>query len=58
MRLKDFDLLKYRESLLEYYGNLRLESLDTTGGYYEMKLWQVFIPQHVRECREYLPQVY
>ena len=54
----DFDLGKYREALLERYGNLNLESMDATGAYYELKLWNVFIPQTVRECREYLPQVY
>ena len=54
----DFNLGKYREALLERYGNLNLESMDATGAYYELKLWNVFIPQTVRECREYLPQVY
>ncbi|GBC62405.1 NTPase [Desulfonema ishimotonii] len=54
----DFDLQKYREGLLERYGNLNLESLDATGAYYELKLWGVFIAQTVRECREYLPRVY
>jgi predicted NACHT family NTPase len=55
----DFDLIKHQEGILERYGNLNLESLDTTGcAYNALKLWNIFIPQNVRECDEYLPQVY
>jgi predicted NACHT family NTPase/HEAT repeat protein len=55
----DFDLGRYAEGLREQYGNLKLESLDTTGVYYnELKLWKIFIAQNVRECQEFLPQVY
>jgi predicted NACHT family NTPase len=55
----DYDLKKYAEGLREQYGNLKLESLDTTGVYYnELKLWKIFIAQNVRECQEFLPQVY
>jgi len=55
----EFDLRRYAEGLREQYGNLKLESLDTTGVYYsELKLWQVFVPQTARECQEFLPQVY
>jgi predicted NACHT family NTPase len=55
----DFDLGRYAEGLGEQYGNLKLESLDTTGVYYnELKLWKIFIAQNVRECQEFLPQVY
>ena len=55
----DFDLGRYAEGLREQYGNLRLESLDTTGVYYnELELWKIFIAQNVRECQEFLPQVY
>jgi len=55
----DYNLEKYAEGLREQYGNLKLESLDTTGVYYnELKLWKIFIPQNVRECQEFLPQVY
>jgi len=55
----DFDLRRYAEGLKEQYGNLKLESLDTTGVYYsELKLWKIFIAQNVRECQEFLPQVY
>ena len=54
-----FDLGRYAEGLREQYGNLKLESLDTTGVYYsELKLWKIFIPQTVRECQEFLPQFY
>jgi hypothetical protein len=55
----EFDLRKYAEGLLEQYGNVKLDSLDTTGVYYsELKLWKIFIPQNVRECQEFLPQLY
>ncbi|MCG8362872.1 MAG: HEAT repeat domain-containing protein, partial [Pseudanabaenales cyanobacterium] len=55
----DFDLRKYQETLREQYGNLNLESLDTTGVYYnELKLWKMFVPQNVRECQEFSPQIY
>lgn len=55
----EFDLGRYAEGLREQYGNLKLESLDTTGVYYnELKLWKIFVPQNVRECQEFLPQVY
>jgi predicted NACHT family NTPase len=55
----DYNLEKYAEGLKEQYGNLKLESLDTTGVYYnELKLWKIFIAQNVRECQEFLPQVH
>jgi hypothetical protein len=55
----EFNLRKYAEGLVEQYGNVKLDSLDTTGVYYsELKLWKIFIPQNVRECQEFLPQVY
>ncbi len=56
----DFDLVKYQETILEKYGNLKLESLDSSGYIYdkELKIYQIFIPQNVKECQEYLPQVY
>src|SRR5271166_64979 len=53
-----FDLGVYRSAVMERYGNLNFESLDTTGAYYSgVKLWSVFVPQSVRECQEYYPQV-
>jgi predicted NACHT family NTPase len=56
----NFDLIKYQETILEKYGNLKLESLDSSGYIYdkELKIYQIFIPQNVKECQEYLPQVY
>ncbi|MBD2577375.1 HEAT repeat domain-containing protein [Oscillatoria sp. FACHB-1406] len=57
--IPSFDLAKYAETIKERYANLKLESLEATGyAYNELKLWQMFVPQNVRECREYLPQVY
>ncbi|MDB9525974.1 HEAT repeat domain-containing protein [Oscillatoria sp. CS-180] len=55
----DFDLRKYQETVREQYGNLKLESLDTTGyAYNDLKLWRMFIPQDVRTCQEFNPKVY
>jgi len=51
-------LFTYQQELKKGYGNLRLESLDTTGVYYQVKLWNVFVPQNVRQVGEFLPQVY
>jgi predicted NACHT family NTPase len=56
----DFQLEKYQEGLRERYSNLNLDSLDTSVYDYreKLKVWQVFIAQNVRECQEFLPQVY
>lgn len=56
----EFDLSRYQEGLQERYSNLNLDSLDTTVYDYreKLKVWQIFIAQNVRECQEYLPQVY
>ena len=55
----DFDLRKYREALREEYGNLKLDSLDTSGYAYDgLKLWRMFIAQEVRECQQFIPQLY
>jgi predicted NACHT family NTPase len=56
----EFDLRRYQEGLREKYANLNLDSLDTTVYDYreKLKVWQVFVAQNVRECQEYLPQVY
>lgn len=52
------NLAGYAKAVHDRYAKLKLESLDSTGCYYrELELWRVFIPQHVRECQEYLPQV-
>jgi len=54
----EFDLEKYREALVERFGNLHFESLDTTGAYYSgVRLRSVFVPQSARECHEYYPQL-
>jgi hypothetical protein len=53
----EFDLETYREALVERYGTVDLASLDTTGVYYEVRLWSVFVAQSVRECHEYEPQL-
>ena len=54
-----FDLRTYAEGLKERYGNLKLESLNTDGcAYNALKLWRMFVPQQVRECQEFMPQVY
>lgn len=54
----EFDLETYREALVERYGNLDFASLDATGAYYsDVRLWSVFVPQSVRECHEYDPQL-
>ena len=56
----EFDLRRYQEGLQERYANLNLDSLDTSVYDYreKLKVWQVFVAQNVRECQEYLPQVY
>ena len=55
----DFNLKKHQEGIREQYGNVKLESLDTSGyGYDQLKLWKIFIPQNVRESQEFLPQVH
>ncbi|MBW4494896.1 MAG: HEAT repeat domain-containing protein [Oscillatoria princeps RMCB-10] len=55
----DFDLRKHQEGIRERYGNLKLDSFDTTGSAYNaLKLWRMFIPQNVRESQEFLPKVY
>ncbi|MEQ9548048.1 MAG: hypothetical protein RIM23_00265 [Coleofasciculus sp. G3-WIS-01] len=57
--IPEFDLRRYQEGLRESYGNLRLDSLDTTGcAYNALKLWRIFIAQNVRKVHEVLPQVY
>lgn len=53
----EFNLIKYREGIQEQYGNLKLDSLDTSGcAYNELKLWRMFVPQNVREVEQVSPQ--
>lgn len=55
--IPDFDLSRYREGIREQYGNLKLESLDTSGyAYNELKLWRMFVAQNVREVDQ--PQIH
>jgi len=53
-----FNLETYREALLERYANVHFDPIDTTGACYNnVKLWNIFVPQTVRECQEYSPQL-
>ncbi|MEH2427138.1 MAG: HEAT repeat domain-containing protein [Nostoc sp.] len=54
----DFDLMRYRAEIQKFYGHLRLDSFDTSGYSYSLKLWNMFVAQNVREVNEALPQVY
>ncbi|UKO97367.1 HEAT repeat domain-containing protein [Nostoc sp. UHCC 0870] len=57
--IPEFDLQRYQEGIRERYGNLKLDSLDTSGyAYNELKLWRIFIAQNVREVPHVLPQVH
>ncbi|MFN6583752.1 MAG: HEAT repeat domain-containing protein [Aulosira sp. ZfuVER01] len=57
--IPEFDLERYQEAIRESYGNLKLDSLDTSGyAYNELKLWRMFIAQNVREGEQVLPQVH
>jgi predicted NACHT family NTPase len=57
--IPDLDLVKYREGIQEQYGNLKLDSLDTSGcAYNELRLWRMFVPQNVREVERVLPQIH
>lgn len=41
----DFDMQKYKESIKEFYGYLKLDNLHTSGYEYRIALWKMFIPQ-------------
>lgn len=49
--IPDFDFERYRESIYETYGRLKLSKLDSTfrSQPYQVKLRKIFIPQTVRE---------
>jgi len=56
----DFDLSRYQEGLKKAYSKLKLDSLDTSGCNYSLQLWNIFVPQKVKEERnstEPLPSV-
>ncbi|TVP66255.1 MAG: NACHT domain-containing protein, partial [Nodularia sp. (in: Bacteria)] len=54
---KDFNLPKYLETIRERYGNLKLDSLETTAREHPVNLWQIFIPQNVRQVYQVLPEL-
>jgi HEAT repeat protein/GTPase SAR1 family protein len=57
-----FDVSKYKTSLYESYGFLKLRTLDSNDENYRIKLWRMFIEQNVRESlqpsRFEIPQDY
>ncbi|MCI5143809.1 MAG: NACHT domain-containing protein, partial [Candidatus Electrothrix sp. ATG1] len=54
----EFDLDKYAEALVKRFASLSLDSLDTDGAAYNaVRLWNVFVPQSIRECQNYRPQL-
>uniref|UniRef100_UPI0040575CFD NACHT domain-containing protein n=1 Tax=Candidatus Electrothrix sp. TaxID=2170559 RepID=UPI0040575CFD len=54
----EFDLDKYADALVERFASLGLDSLDTEGAAYNaVRLWNVFVPQSIRECQNYRPQL-
>ncbi|WP_334986858.1 HEAT repeat domain-containing protein [Nostoc sp.] len=55
--LKDFNLPQYLETIRERYGNLKLDSLETTAREHPVNLWQMFIPQNVRQVYQVLPEL-
>ena len=43
---------------MKCFSSLRLDSLDTEGAAYNaVRLWNVFVPQSIRECQNYRPQL-
>src|SRR6185436_10942222 len=54
----EFDAERYRDAMLKRFENLNFEMLDTTGAFYSgVRLWNVFVPQSVRECHQYNPRL-
>ena len=47
----NFDLIRYQAGLNKAYSKLKLDSLDTSGCNYSLQLWDVFVPQDVKEER-------
>ncbi|UKO97104.1 HEAT repeat domain-containing protein [Nostoc sp. UHCC 0870] len=56
--LSNFDLLRYRAEIQKNYAHLRLDSFDTSGYSYNLKLWNIFVAQNVREVNEAAPKIY
>ncbi|MEH2336454.1 NACHT domain-containing protein, partial [Nostoc sp.] len=53
----DFHLSGYLETIRERYGNLKLDSLETTAREHPVNLWQMFIPLNVRQVYQVLPEL-
>ncbi len=54
----EFDAEAYRAAVVKRFEKLNFEMLDTTGAFYSgVRLWSVFVPQSVRECRQYNPRL-
>ncbi|MCM0593672.1 MAG: NACHT domain-containing protein [Gloeotrichia echinulata DVL01] len=49
----DFDFSRYQKGLKTAYSRLRLDSLDTSGCNYTLQLWNIFVPQNLREMTPY-----
>ena len=45
----DFEFTRYQAGLKNAYGKLKLDSLDTSGCNYSLQLWNIFVPQNVKE---------
>ncbi|MGH1397567.1 MAG: NACHT domain-containing protein, partial [Trichormus sp.] len=56
--VSNFDLLRYRAEIQKNYAHLRLDSFDTSGYSYNLKLWNMFVAQNVREVNEAAPKIY
>jgi len=52
-----FDAEGYRAAALKRFDKLNFEMLDTTGAFYSVRLWGVFVPQSARECRQFNPRL-
>jgi predicted NACHT family NTPase len=54
---RGFDLDRYAEGIKSAYRHLKLECLDTTTDE-RIKLWNIFIPQKIKKCLRFIPQLY
>ncbi|MBH8564734.1 HEAT repeat domain-containing protein [Nostoc sp. CENA67] len=54
---RDFDLFKYQEAIRERYGSLKLDTLESRSRENPINLWQIFVPQHVRQVYQVLPEL-
>ncbi len=51
----EYDLISYQETLRERYKYLTLDGLDHSIQDRRIALWNIFIPQNIKQCQEYLP---